>query len=187
MFGIVQGASYDDMRLASLDMITDIDFDGFAIGGLSVGEKKETMYRISDLIAPKLPINKPRYIMGVGEPVDLVNLVETGVDMFDCVMATRNARNGSLFTFNGKISIKKSIYKDDPRPIDDTCHCKVCRNYSRAYLRHLFNANEILASVLNSHHNLYFFKKLMEKMRQAIIEGRFQSFKKDFLTQYLQK
>lgn len=186
MFGIVQGASYDDLRLESLDMITELDFDGYAIGGLSVGEEKETMYRLSDLIAPKLPEDKPRYIMGVGDPIDLINLVETGVDMFDCVMATRNARNGSLFTFNGKVSIKKAMYKDDPNPVDPTCSCKVCQNYSRAYLRHLFNANEILSSVLNSYHNLHFFKVLMERMREAIVAGKFQEFKRSFLMNYLQ-
>lgn len=185
LFGIVQGADYDDLRIESAQRLMEIDFDGYAIGGLSVGESKEIMNRITELIAPILPIQKPRYLMGVGDPVDLLEAVGSGIDMFDCVMATRNARNGSLFTFDGKISIKQAKYKEDHLPLEESCQCEVCQNYSRGYLRHLYQANEILSSRLNSYHNLYFFKKLMEKAREAIIEKRYQSFKKDFLSRYL--
>jgi queuine tRNA-ribosyltransferase len=185
LFGIVQGADYDDLRIESAQRLMEIDFDGYAIGGLSVGESKEIMYRITELIAPILPIQKPRYLMGVGDPVDLIEAVDSGIDMFDCVMATRNARNGSLFTFNGKISIKQAKYKEDHLPLEESCQCEVCQNYSRGYLRHLYQANEILSSRLNSYHNLYFFKKLMEKARIAIIKNRYQTFKKDFLSRYL--
>ncbi|MBT4286160.1 MAG: tRNA guanosine(34) transglycosylase Tgt [Deltaproteobacteria bacterium] len=185
LFGIVQGANYDDLRIESAQALMEIDFDGYAIGGLSVGESKDIMYRITNLIAPILPTYKPRYLMGVGDPVDLLEAVGSGIDMFDCVMATRNARNGSLFTFDGKISIKQSKYKEDHLPIEASCQCEVCQNYSRGYLRHLYQANEILSSRLNSYHNLYFFKKLMEKAREAILQNRYLSFKKDFLAQYL--
>jgi queuine tRNA-ribosyltransferase len=187
LFGIVQGADYDDLRIESAQRLMEIDFDGYAIGGLSVGESKEIMYRITELMAPILPVQKPRYLMGVGDPVDLLEAVGSGIDMFDCVMATRNARNGSLFTFDGKISIKQSKYKEDHLPLEESCQCEVCQNYSRGYLRHLYQANEILSSRLNSYHNLYFFKKLMEKARAAIIENQYQSFKKDFLARYLRE
>ncbi len=186
MFGIVQGAEYEDLRLKSAEMITSIDFDGYAIGGLSVGESKDVMYAMVSAVAPKLPRDKPRYLMGVGEPLDFLNCIEQGVDMFDCVMPTRNARNGSLFTFNGKITIKQEQYKEDPRPLDEECQCEVCRNYSRAYLRHLFKANEILASRLNTYHNLWFFKQMMSEIREAIVKGKFADYKKSFLERYQQ-
>jgi len=184
LFAIVQGADYDDLRLESAEMLMEHDFNGFAIGGLSVGESKEIMNRICRTVAPVLPQNKPRYLMGVGDPVSLIEGVDAGVDMFDCVLATRNARNGCLFTFEGKISIKQARYKADPNPIDENCECDVCQNYSRAYLRHLFQANEILSSRLNSYHNLHFFKKLMEKARTAIVAGEYASFRKNFLANY---
>ncbi len=184
MFAIVQGAHYEDLRLESARTLTEMDFDGFAIGGLSVGEGKEIMTRITELTADALPENKPRYLMGVGEPVDLLEAVERGVDMFDCVMPTRNARNGCLFTFRGKVLIKQSRYKDDPSPIDENCRCEVCRNYSRAYLRHLYQANEILSSRLNSYHNLHFFKELLNEARLAILENRYAAFKREFISAY---
>lgn len=184
LFGIVQGAEFEDLRIQSAKMTTEIDFDGFAIGGLSVGEESDVMYQIVSAVTPHLPDNKLRYLMGVGEPLDLLNCIEQGVDMFDCVMPTRNARNGSLFTFDGKVSIKQERYKEDGRPLDENCQCEVCRNYSRAYLRHLFKANEILASRLNTFHNLWFFKELMKKAREAIVAGGFKDFKSAFVSRY---
>ncbi len=184
LFGIVQGAEYPDLRLESARMIREINFDGFAIGGLSVGENKSVMADIVSTVVPELPGVKPRYLMGVGDPLDLVSCVEQGIDMFDCVLPTRNARNGSLFTFKGKVSIKQEQYKEDSRPLDDSCQCEVCRNYSRAYLRHLFKADEILASRLNSYHNLWFFRSLMEKVREAILANRYAEFKREFLLSY---
>ncbi|MBU3917226.1 tRNA guanosine(34) transglycosylase Tgt, partial [bacterium] len=165
LFAIVQGAEFEDLRIESSQMLTEMDFDGFAIGGLSVGESKDIMNSIVALIAPALPENKPRYLMGVGDPIDMLNSIESGIDMFDCVMPTRNARNGCLFTFQGKIRIKQEKYREDPTPIDENCGCEVCRNYSRAYLRHLFKASEILSSRLNSYHNLWFFKELVSRAR----------------------
>ncbi len=185
LFGIVQGADFDDLRLESSQMLMETDFDGFAIGGLSVGENKEVMNRIVSNIAPGLPDNKPRYLMGVGDPVDMVNGIESGIDMFDCVLPTRNARNGGLFTFKGPISIKQSRYKEDSLPVDEDCECDVCQNYSRAYLRHLYKSDEILSSRLNSYHNLWFFKKLLEKARSAIIAGTYKAFKRDFFAEYV--
>lgn len=184
LFGIVQGANYDDLRKESAQMLMETDFDGFAIGGLSVGEEKETMNRIVSMIAPDLPESKPRYLMGVGDPVDIINSIESGIDMFDCVLPTRNARNGGLFTFKGPMSIKQARYKEDGLPIDEDCGCDVCRNYSRAYLRHLYKSDEILSSRLNSYHNLWFFKQLLEKAREAIFAGTFKEFKRQFLSDY---
>lgn len=184
LFGIVQGADFDDLRLESAQMLMETDFDGFAIGGLSVGENKEVMNRIVSNIAPGLPLDKPRYLMGVGDPVDMVNSIESGIDMFDCVLPTRNARNGGLFTFKGPISIKQARYKEDSLPVDEDCECDVCRNYSRAYLRHLYKSDEILSSRLNSYHNLWFFKRLLEKAREAILGGTYSAFKQDFLSAY---
>ncbi|SNR69315.1 tRNA guanosine(34) transglycosylase Tgt [Desulfurobacterium atlanticum] len=184
IFGIVQGGVYDDLRLKSAKLTAELPFEGIAIGGLSVGEPKEDMYRITSLIAPKLPFEKPRYLMGVGKPEDIVVAVEHGVDMFDCVMPTRNARNGTLFTWNGKLNIKSAKYKEDEKPIDETCDCYTCKNFSRAYLRHLFAAKEINALILNSIHNLHFYSKLMEKIRKAIKEKRFKEFKQEFFSKY---
>lgn len=178
LFGIVQGAQFEDLRLRSAELITSIDFEGYAIGGLSVGESKDIMYDLVSAVAPSLPSDKPRYLMGVGDPVDMLNCIEHGIDMFDCVLPTRNARNGCLFTSQGKIVIKQERYAEDDSALDETCQCPVCKHYSRAYLRHLFKAGEILASRLNSLHNLWFFKKLMEETRQTIADGSFQSFKR---------
>ena len=186
LFAIVQGADFSELRERSARDLVSLGFDGYAIGGLSVGESKEIMEEVCSLTVPLLPKDKPRYLMGVGSPIDLLDGIAAGIDLFDCVMPTRNARNGSLFTRGGPIAIKQARYRSDDRPIDLKCGCSVCRNYSRAYLRHLYQANEILASRLNSFHNLYFFHDLMSQVRQAILEGRFQSFRTGFLTAYLE-
>ena len=171
LFGIVQGGMYEELRDESLAKLTDIDFNGFAIGGLSVGEPKDEMEKILAHIAPRLPQNKPRYLMGVGTPEDLVHGVQTGVDMFDCVMPTRNARNGHLFTRFGDIKIKNAQHKNDPRPLDESCGCYTCRNFSRAYLHHLHRIGEILGAQLNTFHNLYYYQTLMRELREAIASG----------------
>lgn len=173
LFGIVQGGIYADLRRQSAEQLVAMDFPGYAIGGLAVGEPKPLMYEIIDRVEPYLPEGSPRYLMGVGTPADLVEAVARGVDMFDCVMPTRHARNGWLFTRTGHIVIKNSKYKEDPEPIDSTCGCAVCRTYSRAYLRHLFIAKEILSSVLNTIHNLYFYLDTIRRIRQFIELHRF--------------
>lgn len=172
LFGIVQGGMYEDLRDESLAGLNQIGFDGMAIGGLSVGEPKEEMARILSHVAPRLPADKPRYLMGVGTPEDLVAAVQAGIDMFDCVMPTRNARNGYLFTRFGDLKIKNACHKSDTRPLDETCGCYTCRNFSRAYLHHLFRAGEILGSMLNTVHNLHYYQSLMSDLREAIAEGR---------------
>ena len=184
LFGIVQGGMYEDLRKMSAEQIMEIDFPGYAIGGMSVGEPKELMYEMLDYTAPLLPEDKPRYLMGVGTPVDLIEGVSMGVDMFDCVMPTRNGRNGMVFTWDGPINIKNATYKEDERPIDENCDCYVCKNFSRAYIRHLYKAGEILALRLNTYHNLHFYLELMKKIREAISENRFEQFKKEFLSRY---
>jgi len=168
LFGIVQGGIYPDLRQASVEHLKKLGFPGYAIGGLAVGEPNELMYEVIDRLEPHLPEDRPRYLMGVGTPENLIECVALGIDMFDCVMPTRHARNGSLFTMDGQISIKNARYKEDPNPIDSKCGCPVCQTYSRAYLRHLFLAKEILASVLNTMHNLYFYLDTMRRIRQAI-------------------
>jgi len=173
LFGIVQGSIYPELRGESAEKLIAMDFPGYAIGGLAVGEPKPLMYEIIEQVEPYLPEEKPRYLMGVGTPADLVEAVARGVDMFDCVMPTRHARNGWLFTKDGHIVIKHSKYKEDPEPIDASCSCAVCRTYSRAYLRHLFIANEILSSVLNTIHNLYFYLDTIRRIRQFIEFHRF--------------
>ena len=180
LFGIVQGGMFQDLRKQSAEEITKISFDGYAIGGLSVGEDKVLMYEMVDAAIPYLPDDKPRYLMGVGTPEDLVEGVARGVDMFDCVMPTRNARNGTLFTKQGKLGIRNAQYANNHKPVEDDCGCYTCRNYSRAYLRHLFVANEILAARLGTTHNLYYYTNLMWGMRKAIEEDRFGEFKKEF-------
>ncbi len=181
LFGINQGSIFPDLRERSLDGLLEIGFDGYAIGGLSVGEEKSAMFDVVSHIAPRLPEDKPRYLMGVGTPEDIVNAVACGVDMFDCVMPTRNARNGSLFTSRGKISIKNARYRSDERPVDEACRCPVCRRYSRAYLRHLYMSGEILGSVLSSLHNVCFYLDTMARIRQAILLGTFNEFRDSFL------
>lgn len=176
LFGIVQGSIYPDLRRESAERLVAMDFPGYAIGGLAVGEPKPLMYEIIEQVDPYLPEEKPRYLMGVGTPADLVEAVARGVDMFDCVMPTRHARNGWLFTREGHIVIKNAKYKEDSGPIDETCGCIVCRTFSRAYLRHLFMANEILSSVLNTIHNLYFYLDTVRRIRQFIELHRFDEF-----------
>ena len=171
LFGIVQGGMYEDLRDESLAGLDGIGFDGMAIGGLSVGEPKEDMARILAHTAPRLPTHKPRYLMGVGTPEDLVHAVQAGIDMFDCVMPTRNARNGHLFTRFGDLKIKNARHKADTRPLDETCTCYACKNFSRAYLHHLFRAGEILGSMLNTVHNLHYYQTLMAELRAAIETG----------------
>ena len=180
LFGIIQGGMYEDLRDISLAGLANIDFDGFAIGGLSVGEPKEDMLRILAHTAPKMPANKPRYLMGVGTPEDLVDAVSHGIDMFDCVMPTRNARNGWLFTQYGDIKIKNAGYKHDLKPLDADCNCYTCQNFSRAYLHHLHKVGEILGARLNTIHNLHYYQVLMQGMRDAIEVGKFESFKSEF-------
>ncbi|MDQ9168899.1 tRNA guanosine(34) transglycosylase Tgt [Oxalobacteraceae bacterium R-40] len=176
LFGIVQGGMFEKLRDESLAGLQEIGFHGIAIGGLSVGEPKEDMLRILQHVGPHLPADKPHYLMGVGTPEDLVDGVANGIDMFDCVMPTRNARNGWLFTRFGDIKIKNAKYKDDDRPLDETCGCYACRNFSRAYLHHLHRSAEILGARLNTIHNLHYYLELMREMRQAIEEGKFQAF-----------
>lgn len=180
LFGIVQGGMYEHLRDESLAGLLDIGFEGYAIGGLSVGEPKEDMLRILAHVTPRLPIHAPRYLMGVGTPEDLVEGVSRGVDMFDCVMPTRNARNGWLFTRYGDVKIRNARHRDDTRPLDSSCECHTCRHFSRAYLHHLQRANEITGARLNTLHNLHFYLKIMAEMREAIAEGRFQAWREGF-------
>ena len=180
LFGIVQGGMHEALRDESLAGLVDIGFDGYAIGGLSVGEPKEDMQRILAHTAPHLPHNKPRYLMGVGTPEDIVNAVSHGIDMFDCVMPTRNARNGMLFTRHGDVKIKNAQYRLDLRPLDESCKCYTCRNFSRAYLHHLHRLKEILGARLNTIHNLHYYQTLMQEMRDAIAAQRFDEFVNDF-------
>ena len=180
LFGIIQGGMFKDLRLASINELIKIDFDGYAIGGLSVGEPKEEMNKIVEFIAPKMPKDKPRYLMGVGTPEDLVFSIGHGVDMFDCVMPTRNARNGWLFTRHGDIKIKNAKYKDDLMPIDPDCDCYTCQNFSRSYLHHLFKIGEMLGSRLNTLHNLFFYKKIMLEATDAIKNNNYLAFQKNF-------
>ena len=186
LFGIVQGAFYKDLRIESAKTLADMDFPGYGIGGLSVGEPKPIMYEMLEELEPFMPKEKPRYLMGVGSPDCLLEGVERGVDMFDCVLATRIARNGTVFTHNGRLVIRNAIYARDERPLDEECDCYVCRNYSRAYIRHLMKAGEILGARLTSYHNLHFLIKMMEEIRQAIAEDRFVEYKKEFLEKYNQ-
>ncbi|WP_198264253.1 tRNA guanosine(34) transglycosylase Tgt [sulfur-oxidizing endosymbiont of Gigantopelta aegis] len=180
LFGIIQGGMYPELRDVSLKALTDIDFDGFAIGGLSVGEPKEEMIKILEHTTPQMPQDKPRYLMGVGRPEDLVEGVRRGIDMFDCVMPTRNARNGHLFTHQGVVKIRNQKHQFDTRPLDETCQCYTCQNYSRSYLRHLDKTNEMLGSHLNTLHNLFYYQELMQGMRDAIAAHRFDDFVDEF-------
>jgi queuine tRNA-ribosyltransferase len=180
LFGIVQGGMEQDLRRQSAEQLLEIGFDGYALGGLSVGEVADMMYQVMEWTLPLLPPARPRYVMGVGTPENLVEAVARGADLFDCVMPTRNARNGVLFTTFGKLSIKQNRYRDDDGPIDPECNCPVCRRFSRAYLRHLYQSNEILASVLNTWHNLYYYLQLMRRMREAIEAGAFGPFRDEF-------
>ncbi len=180
LFGIVQGGMYPHLREQSLAGLQQIGFDGYAIGGLSVGEPKEEMLAVLDSLAPRMPAERPRYLMGVGKPEDIVEAVLRGVDMFDCVLPTRNARNGHLFTHRGTVRIRNARYRKDTRPLDEECSCYTCRNYSRAYLRHLDRTGEILGARLNTIHNLHYYQELMENLRNAISCGNLDSFVQDF-------
>lgn len=180
LFGIVQGGMYEDLRQVSLDGLEEIGFDGYAIGGLSVGEPKEDMVRVLDYLADKMPADKPRYLMGVGKPEDLVEGVRRGVDMFDCVMPTRNARNGHLFTSTGVIKIRNAVHKTDTGTLDPECDCYTCKNFSRAYLHHLERCGEMLGAQLNTIHNLRYYQNLMSGLRQAIEQGKLTDFVDSF-------
>jgi queuine tRNA-ribosyltransferase len=180
LFGIVQGASHLDLRRQSLEQTVEIGFDGYAIGGLSVGEEKSVMFEVIDDVVPRMPKEKPRYLMGVGTPEDLVEAVARGIDMFDCVLPTRNGRTGQAFTSRGKLNIKNAQWTNDSSPLDESCRCSVCRRHSRAYLRHLYMSGEMLASILLTHHNLAFFLDTMRGVRQSIRSGDFPKFRREF-------
>ena len=188
LFAIVQGGIYEDLRDKSFEELSqyDEDFAGYALGGLAVGEPREDMYRILEYITPKLPKNKPRYLMGVGEPLDMLEAVESGIDMMDCVQPTRIGRHGTVFTKYGRLVIKNKVYELDDRPLDEGCDCYACKNYTRGYIRHLFKAKEILGQRLATYHNLHFLIKLMNDSREAIKEGRFKEFKDKFIKNYTQ-
>ncbi len=177
LFGIVQGGFFEDLRVKAYEEIRNMEFDGIAYGGLSVGEPKDEMFRVLKLLSNVNDWEKPTYLMGVGKPLDLVNAVFYGVDMFDCILPTRLGRRGTAFTWNGKVVVKNAVYKLDDRALDDRCNCYVCRNYSRGYIRHLFNRQEILGMTLVSYHNLHFYQDLMKYVRQRIVEGTFEEFR----------
>ncbi len=185
LFSIVQGASYEDLRRACAGELVDLGFDGYAIGGVSVGEPRKLIYNITQLVAGLLPKDKPRYLMGVGLPEDILEAAEAGIDMFDCVTPTRYGRNGSAFTSEGKLIIRNSPYAEDFKPLDEECGCYTCKNFSRAYLRHLFNTEEILGLRLVSLHNIHFYLKLLSAIRDSIQKDRFAEFKKTFLAKYM--
>lgn len=180
LFGIIQGGIFPELRGRSMEQLLEIGFDGYALGGVSVGEEKSRMLEVMQFSAPLFPVDKPRYVMGIGTPEDLIEGIHNGYDMFDCVMPTRNARNGMLFTSFGRVNIKRGEYLDDQSPLDPECGCYVCRTFSRAYLRHLFRCGEILSARLNTHHNLYYYLNLMQAAREAIAAGRFAEFRKEF-------
>ncbi len=183
LFGIVQGGMYEHLRDESLDGLVDIDFDGYAIGGLSVGEPKEEMLKVLDHLSHKMPSDKPRYLMGVGKPEDLVEAVRRGIDMFDCVMPTRNARNAHLFTSKGVVKIRNAFHKQDTSPLDEQCDCYTCKNFSRSYLHHLDRCKEMLSAQLNTIHNLRYYQNLMSGLRQAIEQGKLSAFVDSFYAQ----
>ncbi len=185
LFGITQGNFYKDLRQNSIEELVELDFPGYSIGGLSVGEEKEMMYDFTDFSTEYLPKDKPRYLMGVGEPTDIIHAVERGIDMFDSVFPTRVARNATVFTENGRLLLRNETNKFDFEPIDKNCNCYVCQNFSKAYLRHLFKANELLVLRLTTIHNLYFIFSLMKNIRKSIFENNFNNFKNDFLKKYL--
>ena len=181
LFGINQGGTYEDLRIEHMKQIAELDLPGYAIGGLAVGEATEDMYRIIDAVEPYMPENKPRYLMGVGTPCNILEAVHYGVDFFDCVMPSRNARHGNLFTWNGKINLLNEKYMKDSRPFDENCGCPTCRNYSRAYVRHLIKAKEAVGMKLAVTHNLYFYNELTEKIREALDGGYFESFYQKYI------
>jgi queuine tRNA-ribosyltransferase len=186
LFGIVQGSVYPDLRKDCADRLLAMELPGYAIGGLSVGESNEKMFEMVETTASLLPADRPRYLMGVGTPGDLIEGVRRGIDMFDCVLPTRNARNGWLFTHHGHIVIKNEAHKRSEKPIDDRCECFVCKRYSRAYLRHLYHQNEVLSAVLNTYHNIYFYLDTMKRIRQSIASSCFAEFARLFLSEWRQ-
>ena len=179
LFGINQGGVYTDLRIRHMKQIRELDLDGYAIGGLAVGETAEEMYRTIEAVEPFMPADKPRYLMGVGTPINILEAVDRGVDFFDCVMPSRNARHGNLFTSEGLLNLNNNKFMEDPLPLDVKCDCPVCRNYSRAYIRHLFKAREVLAMRLCVIHNLYFYNNLMQEIRDALDGGYWQTFKEE--------
>ncbi|PKM63113.1 MAG: tRNA guanosine(34) transglycosylase Tgt [Firmicutes bacterium HGW-Firmicutes-21] len=187
LFGIGQGGVYDDLRIEHMQRITELELDGFALGGLAVGETAEVMYRVIEVTEPYMPKDKPRYLMGVGTPINLLESIDRGIDFFDCVMPSRNGRHGNLFTSTGYLNVINEKFKYDDRPIDENCGCEACRNYSRAYVRHLFKAKEMLAMRLAVLHNLYFYNNLMEEVRSAIDNGCYSSFKKEKIEIFSQR
>ncbi len=180
LFGINQGCTFEKLRVEHMQEIAELDLDGYAVGGLAVGEPTEDMYRVLDAVTPFMPVHKPRYLMGVGTPSNIIEAVARGIDMFDCVMPTRNARHGTVFTWEGIRHLKNQAYETDPRPVDPQCNCPTCRNFSRAYVRHLFKANEQLAGRLAVTHNLYFYNTLAEKIREAIDNDTFAQFRAEY-------
>ena len=184
LFGIVQGSSYEELRRDSIHGLLDIEFDGYAIGGLAVGEPKQQLYSLTEYCCSKMPQLQPRYLMGVGKPEDIVECIGLGVDMFDCVIPTRNGRNGQVFTWDGVLVIKNAVHKNDFSPIDVHCSCYACKNFTRSYIRHLFQADEILGLQLASLHNIHFYMELIKKARQAILKDRYESWKKKFYLRY---
>lgn len=187
LFGINQGCTFEKLRVEHMQAIAELDLDGYAVGGLAVGEPTEDMYRILDCVVPYMPMNKPRYLMGVGTPSNIIEAVARGIDMFDCVMPTRNARHGTIFTWDGMRHMKNHTYETDPRPMDEKCDCPACRNFSRAYVRHLFKANEMLAGRLTVIHNLYFYNTLAERIRNALDQGTFAEFRAKYSVLLSQK
>ena len=187
LFGINQGCTFEKLRIEHMQAIAELDLDGYAVGGLAVGEPTEDMYRILDTVVPYMPVNKPRYLMGVGTPSNIIESVARGIDMFDCVMPTRNARHGTIFTWSGMRHMKNLTYETDPRPMDEECACPACRNFSRAYVRHLFKSNEMLAGRLTVIHNLYFYNTLAERIRESLDNGTFADFRKQYSTLLSQK
>ncbi len=184
LFGIVQGGTYENLRQESIDALLKIGFEGYAIGGLAVGETAETRNKITDFCTDRMPEDKPRYLMGVGTPLDILDAIQSGVDMFDCVMPTRNARNGTVFTHHGKLVIRNASYREDFSPLEEDCACYTCRNFSRAYLRHMLNVNEVLVLRLATIHNIFFYMKLVGDTRKSIVNGTFTEFKQKFSARY---
>lgn len=187
LFGIIQGGLSLKHRMKSMEQICSVDLPGYALGGFSVGEPIHLMHELLPLVAPHMPADKPRYLMGVGTPLDLILSVDAGIDMFDCVMPTRVARNGTLFTWQGKVSIKRQEYRNDPSPLDPDCDCYTCLNYTKAYLRHLFMSGELLGHRLHTIHNLYFYMKLMEKIRVALENGTWEEFRDQCISRFVKK
>ncbi len=187
LFGIIQGGLSLRHRMKSMEQICSVDLPGYALGGFSVGEPIHLMHELLPHVAPQMPSQKPRYLMGVGTPLDLILSVDAGIDMFDCVMPTRVARNGTLFTWRGRLSMKRQEFRNDPRPLDPECDCYTCLNYSRAYLRHLYMSNELLGHRLHTIHNMYFYMKLMERVRSALESGTWESFRDDMISRFVKK